>query len=57
MEWLHMIPDYIVSSFHVNRDDLDMAPFNSQGGMGQMYKLFGDRVEGVIEELNKRLAV
>ena len=56
MAWLHMIRDHIASSFHLERDDLDMAPFNSHGGMGQMYKLFGERMDGVIEELNEALA-
>ncbi len=27
-----------------------------KGGMGQMYKLFGDRMDDVIDELNKALA-
>ena len=56
MEWLRMIRDHIVSSFHLDRADLDMAPFDGKGGMGQMYKLFGDRMDDVIEELNEALA-
>ena len=56
MEWLRMIRDHIISSFHLDRDDLDMAPFDAKGGMGQMYKLFGDRMDRVIEELNEVLA-
>ena len=56
MDWLRMIRDHIASSFHLERDDLDMAPFDGKGGMGQMYKLFGDRMDRVIEELNEALA-
>ena len=56
MDWLRMIRDHIVTSFHLDRDDLDMAPFDAKGGMGQMYKLFGDRMDGVINELNEALA-
>ena len=56
MEWLRMIRDHIISSFHLDRDDLDMAPFDAKGGLGQMYKLFGDQMDGVIEELNEALA-
>ena len=56
MAWLHMIRDHIITSFHLDRSDLDMAPFDSQGGMGQMYKLFGDRMDEVIDELNEALA-
>ena len=56
MEWLRMIRDHVISSFHLDRDDLDMAPFDSKGGMGQMYKLFGNRMDSVIDELNEALA-
>jgi type I restriction enzyme R subunit len=55
MAWLQMIRDHIISSFHIERDDLEMAPFDSKGGMGRMYQLFGDRMDAVIEELNKEL--
>lgn len=56
MDWLHMIRDHIITSFHLDRDDLDMAPFDSKGGMGKMYKLFGDQMDDVINELNEVLA-
>ena len=56
MDWLRMIRDHIVTSFHLDRDDLDMAPFDGKGGLGQIYKLFGDRMDSVIDELNEALA-
>ena len=56
MDWLRMIRDHIITSFHLDRDDLDMAPFDGKGGLGQMYKLFGDRMDSVIDELNEALA-
>ena len=56
MAWLRMIRDHIITSFHLDRDDLDMAPFDGKGGMGQMYKLFGDQMNDVIDELNGALA-
>ena len=56
MDWLRMIRDHIVTSFHLARDDLDMSPFDGKGGLGQMYKLFGDRMDSVIDELNEALA-
>ena len=56
MDWLRMIRDHIIDSFHLERDDLEMAPFDGKGGMGQMYKLFGDRMDSVIDELNEALA-
>ena len=56
MEWLRMIRDHIATSFHLDRDDLDLAPFNSRGGLGKMHQLFGDQVDSVIEALNDVLA-
>jgi type I restriction enzyme, R subunit len=56
MNWLRMIRDHIVTSIHVERDDLDMAPFNAQGGLGKMYQLFGASMDNVINELNEALA-
>ena len=56
MDWLRMIRDHVISSFHLDRDDLDMTPFDGKGGIGQMYKLFGDRMDKVIDDLNEALA-
>ena len=55
MDWLRMIRDHIITSFHLDRDDLDMAPFDGKGGMGRMYKLFGNGMDAVIHELNEAL--
>ena len=51
-----MIRDHISTSFHLERDDLDMAPFDREGGLGKMYQLFGDRIDPLIAELNEALA-
>ena len=56
MDWLRMIRDHIITSFHLDHDDLDMAPFDGKGGLGKMYKLFGDSMDSVIDELNEALA-
>ena len=56
MEWLHMIRDHIINSFHIERDDLETAPFNAKGGMGRMYQLFGEKMDILIDELNEALA-
>ncbi len=55
MSWLHSIRDHIASSFHFERDDLEMAPFDSQGGLGRMHQLFGDKMDWVMQEMNKEL--
>ncbi len=55
MAWLQMIRDHISTSFHLERSDLDMAPFDREGGLGKMYQLFGESMDGLIEELNEAL--
>ncbi len=55
MKWLRMIKDHIATSFHVEIDDLDYTPFDSQGGRGKMYQLFGDTMDEIINELNEVL--
>jgi type I restriction enzyme R subunit len=56
MEWLRMIRDHIVDSFHLDHDDLDMAPFDARGGLGKMYQVFGEKMKAVIDEMNNVLA-
>ncbi|MBX9894244.1 MAG: DEAD/DEAH box helicase family protein [Nitrosomonas sp.] len=55
MKWLHMIRDHVANSFHIERDDLEMSPFDSQGGLGRMHQLFGARMEPLLDELNEVL--
>ena len=56
MEWLHMLRDHAITSFHIDREDLEMAPFDARGGLGKMYQLFGNDMDSLIDELNKELA-
>ena len=56
MAWLRMIRDHVATSFHLDRDDLEMAPFDSRGGLGRMHQLFGTQMDTVIDELNQALA-
>lgn len=56
MYWLRMIKDYVINSFHIEKEDFDLNPFNAQGGLGKMWKLFGEKTEEIINELNEALA-
>ena len=56
MAWLRMIRDHLATSFTIERDDLEMAPFDARGGLGRMYALFGDRMDDVMSEMNQALA-
>lgn len=55
MEWLRMVRDHVANSFHIERDDLEMTPFDGQGGLGRMYQLFGAKMDTLLEELNEVL--
>ena len=56
MQWLRMIKDYVAGSFHVDKEDFELDPFNKNGGLGKMWQLFGDKTEEIIYELNEVLA-
>ncbi|WP_339820216.1 DEAD/DEAH box helicase family protein [Sulfitobacter dubius] len=56
MDWLRMIRDHLATSFTIERDDLDMSPFDGKGGMGQMYALFGNGMDEVMIEMNEALS-
>jgi type I restriction enzyme R subunit len=55
MDWLRMVRDHVANSFHIERDDLDMTPFDGQGGLGKMYQLFGAKMDTLLDELNEVL--
>ena len=56
MNWLRMIKDYVANSFHVEREDFELDPFNKNGGLGKMWQLFGEQTDEIINELNEILA-
>ena len=56
MEWLRMMKDYVASSFHIEKDDFELDPFNKEGGLGKMWQLFGEKTDEIINELNEVLA-
>lgn len=56
MNWLRMIRDHLCTSFTIERDDLELSPFDGKGGMGQMYALFGDGMDDVMTEMNEALS-
>jgi type I restriction enzyme R subunit len=47
-----MIKDHVVSSYHIELEDLDYTLFDSQRGRGKMHQLFGNEMNEIIEELN-----
>jgi type I restriction enzyme R subunit len=55
MQWLRTIKEYIATSFHVEKDDFELSPFNAMGGLGKFWMLFGDTSDNIIDELNETL--
>lgn len=55
-KWLDAIKDHIAASLNIEQDDLEEVPFNSIGGLGRAYELFGDKLTAILDELNMRLA-
>ena len=55
-QWLDAIKDHIANSASMEQDDFDLSPFMEMGGLGRAYDLFGDRLTGILDEMNARLA-
>jgi type I restriction enzyme R subunit len=52
LAWLNLIRDHIATSLSIEPEDLDLSPFNQQGGLGKAHQLFGDQLHKLLEELN-----
>jgi type I restriction enzyme R subunit len=55
MDWLRMIKDHLINSYHIEKEDFEYTPFDSLGGIGKFYQLFGADYENLIIELNEKL--
>jgi type I site-specific restriction endonuclease len=56
MQWLKLIKDHIATSLSIGTDDFEYAPFYEKGGAVKVYQLFGQQLNGILNELNERLA-
>lgn len=55
MEWLRLIRDHVAVSIQITAGDLEYTPFDSKGGLGRFYQLFGDGYEELLIEINLAL--
>jgi type I restriction enzyme R subunit len=55
-QWLDAIKDHIANSLRIEPDDLEEPPLRQLGGLGKAHEVFGDRLEGILDELNTSLA-
>ena len=54
--WLEMIKNHIATSVAIEMEDLELAPFYERGGPLKAYKLFGEELGRIMNELNEALA-
>ena len=54
-QWLRVIKDHIASSLSISADDLELSPFDTMGGLGKYYELFGNNYQIILDDLNKKL--
>ncbi len=54
--WLDDIRDHIAANLAIEMDDFEYVPFAQKGGAGKVYQLFGEKLPGLLEELNEVLA-
>lgn len=55
MNWLRMMKEYVANSFHLDKDDFELDPFNKNGGLSKFYQIFGEDYEKILDELNEVL--
>lgn len=54
-QWLKMIRDHVAASAGIESDDLDNVPFEQRGGRVKAWRLFGDNLDNLLEQLNGAL--
>ena len=55
VRWLEAIRDHVAGSVSIEMGDFELASFSQRGGLGKAYDLFGEELEGLLEELNLEL--
>jgi len=56
LNWLEKIKNHIAESLEITVEDFDYAPFDTMGGLGKAARVFGDKFDNTLEELNMRLS-
>jgi len=55
MVWLEAIREHIGTNIEIDKDDFDNVPFVQMGGLGKASKLFGEKLQPMLAELNEVL--
>ena len=54
-EWLRLMKDHIASSCSIGRGDFDYAELADKGGLQKVWGVFGQELDGLMEEMNVEL--
>ena len=54
-EWLRLMKDHIASSCSIARDDFDYAELADKGGLQRVWQVFGNELDGLMDEMNREL--
>ena len=54
-EWLRLMKDHIASSCSISRDDFDLPGLSEKGGLQKAWGVFGQELDGLMDELNVEL--
>lgn len=55
MERLRLIKEHIITSLSILPEDLEYTPFDSKGGLGGFYQVFGEKYQEILDEMNEEL--
>lgn len=55
MQWLEAIRDHVGTNIEIDKEDFEDFPFIQMGGLGKAYKLFGEKLQPMLAELNEVL--
>ena len=55
MDWLRLMKDHIASSCSISRDDFDLAGLAGKGGLQKAWAVFGEELDGLMNEMNGEL--
>jgi type I restriction enzyme R subunit len=54
-EWLRLMKDHIASSCSIGRDDFDYDELADKGGLQKVWAVFGNQLDGLMDEMNGEL--
>jgi type I restriction enzyme R subunit len=55
MLWLEAIREHIGTNVEIDKEDFENVPFLQWGGLGKAYRLFGEKLQPMLTELNEVL--